>query len=326
MPDRLSCLVVTSALALAANAAAAQSPSPAAQPPQARPAPANPGKPAASTTVAPVTVQGQAPPKVIEKQSYAFVQNYAAPGNPELDQIVRWRDPVCVKVTGLIPRQQEAIETRIAEVAKAVDLHVGKPDCKGNIQIVFTDQPQAVMDTLYKRREWILGYYHRHDGVRLKKVSRPIQAWRVTATLGVTGAGDGVGGEVIDDPENMAPNGCGNSHVFTVCLQGVIKNVFVVVDSQALGENGLGVVMDYLVMLALAEPKSLDGCGDLPSVIDLFAKDACPGRDAPDGLTPADASYLTALYSADPEQKAWVERRDIADRMAKILIKASAGG
>ncbi|MEI9890002.1 MAG: hypothetical protein WDN45_04605 [Caulobacteraceae bacterium] len=303
---------LTCAASLIATAALAQ-PDPAA-------------RPASGTTVAPVTIEGPSTPKVIEQQSYRFVQDLVVTGNPELDQVVRWRDPVCIRAAGLVPNQDQEIEARITEVAKALDLRVGKPGCKANVEIVFSDQPQTVLDQLYKRREYMLGYYHRHDGVRLKKVTMPIQAWHVTATIGgwggVAGAEAQPHSEVIDDPENMPPAGCGINHAFTACLQGVFKNVFVIVDNSFLGDKSLGLVTDYLAMVALAQPRSLNGCSDLSSVIDLFAKAACPGRDAPDGLTPADASYLTALYSADPEQKKWAAESDISGRMAKILIKA----
>lgn len=316
MPNRCASLLAASALALTAGQVLAQS------------APAAPAQATGPTTVAPVTVTVAAPPKVVELRSYHFVQKNEATGNPELEQIVRWRDPVCVKVVGLIPSQEEYIQTRIADVAKAVNLHVGKPGCQANIEIVFSDQPQAVMDTLYKRREYMLGYYHRHDGVRLKKVTHPIQAWHVTATVGGWGAigiSDGPSySEVIDDPDNHPPAGCGDSPHFTSCLQSVFKNVFAVVDNKFLGDNSLGLVADYLVMVALAEPNSLEGCNELPSVIDLFSKSACTGRDSPDGLTPADASFLTALYSADPESKKWAAESDIGNRMARILIKANA--
>ncbi len=59
-------------------------------------------------------------------------------------------------------------------------------------------------------------------------------------------------------------------------------------------------------------------------MVDVLAKSACPGRDPPDGLTPSDAAYLTALYSADLEAKKTGEQDDISARMAKILIKAHA--
>jgi hypothetical protein len=227
MPNRWVSRLAASVLALGAGAALAQ-------PGSAPPAPAKP----APNTVGAVTVEAPAPPKVVEQRSYHFVQKNESKGNPELEQIVRWRDPICVTVSGVIERQEQAIEKRIEEVAQAVDLHVRKPGCHANIEIVFTDHPQDVMDTVWKRREYMLGYYHRHDGVRLKKVTRPIQAWHVTATIGDHPGVDGA--EIIDDQDNMPPSGCGISHIFTNCYQGVLKNVLVVVDSNRVGDNSLG--------------------------------------------------------------------------------------
>jgi hypothetical protein len=198
------------------------------------------------------------------------------------------------------------------------------------------------MDQVAQKREYLLGYYHRHDHDRLKKITRPIQAWYVTATLG--GGGDIAGylfnahagtsatpiaqahSEVIDDPDNQPPASCGINHNFTECLQSVFKNVFVVVDSKRLEGQDLGLITDYVVMVALSQPRSLDGCSAMSSVIDLLAPSGCPGRDLPDGLTPADAAYLTALYSADLEAKKVGEQGQIAGRMAKILTKAANGG
>ena len=108
--------------------------------------------------------------------------------------------------------------------------------------------------------------------------------------------------DVIDDPANQVPDSCGENPHFTACLKSQFNNVFMVADSRALQGKSLGLIADYMVMLALSQPRSLDGCNALPSVIDVLAKTACPGREPPDGLTPADAAYLTALYSSDPER------------------------
>ena len=313
MSNRLRSCVTASVLALAASAALAQS------------AFGQSAPPAAPTTVAPVTVQ-VAPPKVVEKQTYRFVQGYAAAPNPELDQIARWRDPVCVQVVGLPDEQAVLVKARIEDVAKSLGLPKPRDGCSADVEVLFTGQPQAMMDAVYKRREQLLGYYHRADGKRLKTVTHPIQAWYVTATLGSGGDPENrfqSEREVIDDPDNLGPDGCGINHFFTACVQGELKNILVVADTKALEGKDLGLIADYLVMLTLSQPKSLDACNVLASVLDVLAK-GCTGRDAPDGLTAGDAAYLTALYSADPESRKWAEQSDIARRMAKILIGAAA--
>jgi hypothetical protein len=299
-----------------------------------------PAKAPPSTTVAPVTVQG-ATPKTITAQSRAFVQGTATAPNPEIGQIGRWHEPVCVQVEGLAQAAQaNEIKARIESVAQAVGLPAARAGCRANVEIVFSDSPQATMDVVAKRREDLLGYGHRHDHDRLKTVSHPIQAWYKTATRG-EGAnnaaimfaafnvyspdfpGRTAGNYRTDDPDMGAPTGCGDSPHFTACLTSEFQNVFIVADGKALKDRSAGLAADYLVMLALSQPKSLDGCAALPSVLDLTAKTVCPGREAPGGLTPADAAWLTALYGSDGRAKGDGERSDIANRMAGILIKAS---
>jgi hypothetical protein len=302
------------------------------------PAPAPP-------SVSPLTVEAAPGPKGVEKQTQSFVQTYAAAANPELGQIARWHDGVCVQVVGLIaPDQAARIAARIEDVARSLTLRVLPKGCQSNIQIEFTNRPQDVLDRVAARTEQVLGYHHPVSLKALKTVTHPIQAWYMTATRG--GAGDiaalafantvgsgpppaafnnqQVKQEVIDSPENAPPAGCADSPHFTSCLKGVFKNVFMVADSSLVQGKDSGAVADYMAMLALSQPRSLDGCHALPSVIDLFAKAECPRRDRPDGLTSADAAYLTALYSADMEANKAGEQGDIARRMAKILITAHA--
>ena len=310
---------------------------------------------APSTAIAPVTVQAAPEPKVIQKQSHSFVESYAAAPNPELDQVGRWHDGVCVQVVGLPPAvaaQAGMIKARIESVAQAVGLPAARAGCKANVEILFTDRPQRAMDFVAQRQEYLLGYYHHERTSQLKTVSHPIQAWYVTSTRGIgvdtaglvfallQDAAQGVGhpgnalpdavypgisfrNETIDDPLNPEPNGCAGSRI-TSCLRSAFVNVFMVADSKALADQDLGLVADDMAMLALSKPTSLDGCSALPSVIDRFAKAPCPGRDPPDGLTPADAAFLTALYASDPEGGKVFQQGDIATRMAAMLIKANA--
>ena len=287
------------------------------------------------TTVAPVTVQAAPKPEVIQKETYSVVKHFAAPTNPEIGQFGRWRDPVCVQVVGLPQDEQAAlIKARIESVAQEVGLPAAGPKCIANVEVVFTEQPQATMDIVAKRQDFLLGYYHNHKRNQLKTVTRPIQSWYVTSTRG-EGTGEvalafsgfqdfsNFRAEEVDDPDIPPPNGCADSRIGATCLVSRFRNVFILADSKALSGKELGTVADYMALLALAQPRSVDGCNALPSVVDAFAKSACPGRDPPDGLTPADAAYLTALYQADLRMRKTTEQSDIARRMAKILINAN---
>ena len=240
------------------------------------------------------------------------------------------------------------ISTLALQPACAVGLPAAHAGCRANVEIVFSDQPQRTMDIVAQRQEHLLGYCHHDRASSLKTVTHPIQAWYVTATRGGAfnmggmafahfwdAAGDPVANgsypgvttqdETVDDPLTGTPMGCGDSPHFTACLKSVFNNVFIVADSKALEGQDLGLVADDMALLALSQPRSLDGCNALPSVIARFAKSPCHGRDPPDGLTPADAAYLTALYGSDPEGRKASEQSDIALGMARILIKANTG-
>jgi hypothetical protein len=275
---------------------------------------------APASPVSPVTVTATSlpPPKVIMKQSSDFVQHFAGIGNPERDGISRWYDPVCVLPLGLAPQQAAMLKARIEGVAQELGLRAAwekkGAGCKPNVEILFTHQPQAAIDVIARKREYVLGYYHFIERNKLKTVTHPIQSWYVTATrssavgaatlafANVSGSTRGLSTQFdwdeIDDPEARSPPGC--SDRISNCAMSVIHNVFIVADSNVLEGQNLGPIADYMVMLALSKPRSLDGCNALASVIDLFAPSACA---KPGGLTPADAAYLTGLYASDLELK-----------------------
>jgi hypothetical protein len=315
-----------------------------------------PDVPADPATVSPVTVQAAPGTALAQKESRDFVQTYAAISNPNVDQIARWHRPICVSVAGLSDEQAQRVSSRIIEVAEGVGMHSMPPGCKANIEVVFSDQPQVFMDQVAKNREEVLGYYHRHERDTLKTVTRPIQSWYVTqtssgstdtagmafATLTTTvGTAAGLGGgpdgafvnsasalrtqnerDVVDDPDNPGVVGCSDAPQFTHCLTSELNNVLIVIDTSRIKGQKLGPLTDYLSILALSQVRSLDGCSSLPSVIDRLGK-GCTDRQAPDGLTPADAAYLTALYQADLEKNKSLEVSDIASRMGAMLSRRS---
>ena len=332
MPIRLA--AIASLVLLAATAARAGTPA---------------GTNSRATAVAPVTVQAPAlTPSEAVKRSDAFVAAYAAP-TAALDQYARWHSPICVKVVGVLPEEAAAISSRIEQVARALGLKVGAPGCRSNIQILFSGHPQALVDAVAKRNDALLGYHYPAETQALKTVTRPVQAWYATASRS-GGVGDvelafmavdnpyavqrqdrgdhgspkptNMGMLSLDKAGEQTPAGCGDSR-FSTCRSSLFANVMVVVDSRRLQGKTLGPLSDYVAMLALSQPKSLDGCLDLASVIDLFAPRPCPGRPSASGLTTADAGYLTALYGADPEERRSEAQTDMAERMAKILVDPS---
>ena len=298
-----------------------------------------PAQPAAPTEVAPLIVQATRPAE-LKKQTDGFVQTFSATSET-LDQVARWAQPVCVRVMGLPIDGVAEVKGRVEEVAKALKVGVAAAGCTPNIQIGFTNEPKAVIDRVAREAELMLGYRHRSERRKLTTISRPVQAWYVTGTGGfdvdIAGLvfGDYSGGGSIpagikhpqngfqyDDEDNFQGRaGCGDSRL-TSCLSSEFQHVLVLVDIKAVKDLPAGLLGDYVTMLVMSQPKSLDGCNVLPSVIDLFSK-GCSNFGM-DGLTRADVAYLTALYKIDPEARKASQQSDIARRMADMLLKAKA--
>jgi beta-lactamase regulating signal transducer with metallopeptidase domain len=242
-----------------------------------------------------------------KQQALEFVRSYA-----RFDQkhtlMARWAQPLCIQVVGLSPQQEAAVRARIGEVAAGVGLGVRPAQCASNdVEVGFTTDPQSLLDDVAKRHRALLG----DRATAARTITQPIQAWYVSNGLDL--AHDPV-------PGNWGAEG--------------FRNVLIIVDLRRAGTERLGVIADYVAMLALSQPGAPDHCQALPSITDLFAG-PCPSRAPPAALTPADAAYLTALYSDPPKLSLlWRDQSrsgligsadgyGITERMADILAKAA---
>jgi hypothetical protein len=298
------------ALLALASAASAQTPPPASQP---------------STTVSGVTVQGQekAAPTFHDRfvQSLNFISSRGQPAH--LGQLARWASPVCPVTLGLSPEMNALVSERV----KALDFKVGAPQarrpgrCKPNIEILFTDKPQALLDLVARKRNALLGFHYVAQLRAVTRVTRPIQAWYLTETVG------GGGGASLDAPGpvgraasldvefSQSPGGCAGS-AFTECLSSDLVNVLVVADGNALAHSQIGPVADYIALIALAQFRTIDTCDALPTLLDMFTP-ACADRPAVDAPGAQDIGYLKALYNGNNALKVWMQKSLVAERMAR---------
>jgi beta-lactamase regulating signal transducer with metallopeptidase domain len=303
--------------------------------------------PAPQAEAAPAAPALPADPKA---QAANFVDFYASTGQHVL---ARWRDPVCVKVMGLPDEQAAVIKARIESVAKSVGARTQLVCRTPNVQIGFSADPQAMLDGISAKTPEALGDWGGTRGQTT--VTLPVQAWYATngGAIAENTATDANGLKVRVLYQGLPPagappgypsgaafnpspgTGVGNGWTPSAPVGGAyiprsrqpselhrqFSNALVIVDTRRTEGKSLGLVSDYVAVLALAQPTGLGGCNVLPSVTDLFAN--CSGRAAPEGLTPADAAFLTSLYAAKTGKKG-DEHADIASHMASILA-GSAG-
>lgn len=294
------------------------------------PAAPAPTPPAADTPnlVSPVTVSGK---RKIDETTIRtiiapFVAQHAAPSR-KTGLLVRIpHTGVCPVTLGLPDAYAGFVDRRIREVAQKVGAGVEREGCQPNVEVLFTDNPQGVVNGLSRRTGGtILGVRFWRETATIVHVTRPIQAWWVTGvvndTTGTTAAI--VGRDGIQDTHSVKVDDAYGPGMFTGSgthlpprNSGQIVNALIVVDTRKLGGHPIGPVADYVAALALSQARSLDHCGKLPSILDLFADD-CPDR--PQALTESDFSFLRALYTADVTTSGARGRDQVVRKMAKDL-------
>jgi hypothetical protein len=243
-----------------------------------------------------------------------FVDQHAAT-NRKTGQYMRVDiGPVCPVTVGMPDAFNKFVTDRVLAVAKTINAETGVPgSCKPNIEILFTDEPATVVKNLSDRTHGaILGVRYVHETHRLLEITHPVQAWYVTGTRMTTTSSEPtttIGMDGTTKPgDDKTPLGDDAYHA-VVARVGMgtripgrrissLMNVLIVADIKKVAGEEVGPISDYIAMLALSEPRSLDDCNTLPSILDLMAE-GCGDREKPKALTDSDIAYLKGLYAAD---------------------------
>lgn len=271
----------------------------------------------ASPPVESVTVIGTRDRQRIEQ----FMNSFAAP-TALLGKLARWRTGICPVAVGLRPAAIRFLLQRLrgiaAEVGAPVDAH---PDCRANIEIVFTTTPQGLLDNVRKEHAVYLGYSASSSQTdRLARVIRPIQAWYTTQSTDLAGQAK------VDSARTI---GLGDNAEFAAALmmgsttglrardgrKSELYHVIVAADPNKLAEHEIGSIADYVAFLSLSQLASLDRCQELPSIMDMLV----PGCPPVGEITSNDLAFLRGLYRMPPDGDLRMQKDAISFEMAKAL-------
>jgi hypothetical protein len=297
-----------------------------------------------------VTVVGVKPS---EQTIRSFVETRAAPTRV-LNKMARWDSKVCPLTTGLGKTYAKYMDQRIRDVAKAVGAPVDTdPGCRPNIEVVFTTAPQGFLDHVRKVQPLLLGYhYNDREADQLAAVSHPIKAWYATETIDFDGArmvqdltcrnsgaetsatesipqgvyssigtnsmageAGAAGSYPLSQPCAVAVHSSGSR--INNGLSNGFFNVLIVAEPAKLLDYQIGSLADYVVMLALSQPASLDSCQQLPSISNMLAKGCA---SVPTHITDGDLAYLRALYKMPDGTSLEIQRDEIRLEMHKTLV------
>lgn len=256
-----------------------------------------------------------------------FVRNYTAPSD-FLDQISRWHEPLCVHVEGLAPAFNAFVGKRVRSLAAEVGAPKAKDEpCKINLDVVFSDHPQEMLDYISKKRPELLGPHYPALRKKLATVSHPVQAWYATATRDFRGRqevdsyDDWWGGLDVDGtgaPVYVVPG----SHLRSG-LTSEFAAVTIVADKAKVQDWEIGTISDYIAMMALARAKTPDKCQQVPSITNVLEN--CSDGVRATSLSPFDMAYLKALYMTVGDEPRNLQESGISRAMIKILEKQIEG-
>ena len=247
--------------------------------------------------------------------------------------ISRWQGGLCPRTDGLSSQNLNGYVTnRIREIAAQAGAPLAQQPCKTNVEVVFTDDPQAVLDKARQVNSDALGYHP------AAIISHAVQAWYETGATDIdgrtvpdrevmdniemtSGAGRKAGGRLISlgAPTASIEGWHGRPEV-----RSDILGVFIIADSHQTGSHALGPVADYVALLALSQTEAYESCQVVPSIANLLAPN-CDDRLKPSAITASDVGFLRGVYKMmDPGASLQVQQNQIAGEMAKSITAKPA--
>jgi len=276
---------IARALAIAAVTHAALAAPPAAAP--------EAGKPLPQVTV-------EADRVVLEHRLFTFVTQITR--TAARDESLRiWRAPICPLVAGLGKDQGEFILARVSEAAHAAGALLDGENCRANLYVVFTNEPDELIRTWRARSSRSFGGVRGTPAAvdRFAARKRPVRVWYnrefgsadagpLTSDTSIEGIGlNGVSAAVVNKRVKDTRLTFNDVMIFS--------SVIVIVDGNEVAGLQFGQLADYIAMLGMTELDPDAPLGTSPTILRLFA-DRAAGATPPSGLTPWDTAFLKALY------------------------------
>jgi hypothetical protein len=235
--------------------------------------------------------------------------------------LAHWRggkQSICPSALGLDPAYNAFVTARL----RALAANVGAPvdadlQCKENVRMFFTANPQAIMEDVEK---WSSYYFRGHgEYARMRRLiayssDHAIQGFYVTTR----GGSRVLNADVALLRLNLVPvwpQIIPNWFTDDGDLSG-IGIVILVVDTTKIAGYGIGTIADYLSVLSLSVVQSPDNCDPLPSILDVMSS-SCGSREKPTSVTAGDLAFLKALYYRNTGLGSSLSRDEIQTNMIR---------
>lgn len=229
-----------------------------------------------------------------------------------IGQVSRWKIRICPRTTGMAPGYTAFVTQRIRAIARDIGAPIDPDEtCAPNLQIIFTETPQGMLNTIRDELPALLGYHYAPQAKDLATVTHPVQGWYAT------GSRDRRGQLITDNPYGVAMTTVEGSRIKTG-LRSEFIAVTVVIDLVRVENQEIGAIADQIALLAFSQSRAFERCRTVPSVANMFLQ--CDEGLIATALTKYDRAYLKALYATpDRDTPGHLQKGDIGYLMRGYL-------
>ncbi|MBP7338186.1 hypothetical protein [Niveispirillum sp.] len=246
-----------------------------------------------------------------EMEIAAFV-GQALPDTRER-QLARWHRPLCVAYRGFSKQQEQLFHHHVQAVAALVEMPATPGDCRPNVVVLLTDQPDRLVDLMLERQERLFRPTPIAEVRKALDQDRAVRMWHVTLLNGK----DGNTPDALDMAGPLSNASSIRAAPGSLSRLGKQTRIdlfrtMIVIDANALRGLPLSAVADHVGMRVMGA-FAADAATPLPSILGLFQS----GQKGPLALTDWDKSLLRGLYQAPVDTHMNRQRRMIARRLVE---------
>ena len=225
----------------------------------------------------------------VGKVSQSAVQN----------QLSRRMSAYCPKVLGLEDKYVPLVEAKLEEAEEAARLKRLPAGCTTDMLVIFTQNGDALMEALQKKKPVFFLYLEPWKSRELFKSGRAVRWWyenQGKSQNGATVGNDPRAAQAGASVAELTTNQIYSASLITTPIKVNLSGNVVVIDVSKAEGYPLNAIASYAAMVSFAQVSARDNVlGDVPSVLGMFNRPG-PRGEALKDLTVWDRAYLSALY------------------------------
>lgn len=263
-------------------------------------------------TIDTVTVEAR---RRLERELSTYVNEITMRSYTEA--IARWQLPICPLVAGLPFDEGKFVFQRVSQIASEAGIPLDSPDCKPNLLIVLTREPQKLLGAWWRAKPTLFNTERGVAGIKRKiRADGPVRIFHNACNV-PPGLAKTFGKQIL---AHCNTGGTLGSRLTWSTVR-AIYSVIVVVDKREIEGVAIGPLTDYVAMISLAQLRPEPDLGTAPTILRLFdeSNPASPNLQPPEGLSAWDRTFLKSLYETDASSVAHLS--EIKSRMHRSIAK-----